>query len=162
MDLTTISQRYQISITSISTQIHINIATSRGTSHGTSRGTSHRTSRGTSKGIFITKSSEIFLWKTSNENRPFFDVHTYWPMVFIAQICRDVPGRPPANSSRSSSRSSRRKKFRDPQLLENRRAQLRLARTHARHETRKPKIDFPVGVPSGLTPPTSNIYYLGI
>ena len=58
----------------------------------------------------------------------------------------DVPGRPPAN--RSSRR--RRKKFGGPQPQRNHRAQLR---SHARHvHEAETEIDFPVGVPKGLTP----------
>ena len=67
---------------------------------------------------------------------------------------RDVAGRPPANRSRSSRSSSRRKKFGGPQPQRNHRAQLR---SHARHvHEDETEIDFPVGVPKGLTPPTSN------
>ena len=66
-----------------------------------------------------------------------------------------------ARQSRSSSRSSRsrRKKFGGPQPQRNHRAQLR---SHARHvHEAETEIDFPVGVPRGLTPPTSNLKKFG-
>ena len=57
---------------------------------------------------------------------------------------------------RDSSRS--RKKFGGPQPQRNHRAQLR---SHARHvHEDETEIDFPVGVPKGLTPATSNASHL--
>ena len=74
-------------------------------------------------------------------------------MIYDFYRSKSSPGRPPANSS-SSSRS--RKKFGSPQLQQNPRAQLR-SRARQVHED-ETEIDFPVGVPKGLTPSTSNMY----
>ena len=63
-------------------------------------------------------------------------------------VPRDVPGRPPANRRRSMRSST--KEFGGPQPQRNHRAQLR---SHARHvHEDETEIDFPVGVPKGLTP----------
>ena len=92
---------------------------------------------------------KIFHWKNWAFLLTFFSYEKGYVYDFYRW---DVAGRPPANRSR---RRRRRKKFGDPQLEPNHRAQLR---SHARlvHEE-ETEIDFPVGVPKGLTPPTSNI-----
>ena len=69
-------------------------------------------------------------------------------MVFIDGTSRDV--RRPTGGAGGGE-----KKFGGPQPQRNHRAQLR---SHARHvHEDETEIDFPVGVPKGLTPPTSNI-----
>ena len=62
---------------------------------------------------------------------------------------RDVPGRPPARAGGGGAAVGE-KKFGGPQPQRNHRAQLR---SHARHvHEDETEIDFPVGVPNGLTP----------
>ena len=69
-------------------------------------------------------------------------------MIFIDGTSRDV--RTPEEEEQQE------QKVWPPQLQRNHRAQLR---SHARHvHEDETEIDFPVGVPKGLTPPTSNIY----